>query len=176
MQFIVQCIAARFFFSRRNFFDSGGPSQWFMAASPRHPIMYFSMHHLMKNVMNEMNLGDFQVVFTTGPGAINGGWVEFMRNHSMNWNAKAGHYVGVGNHTVTIVGNKTNEDMYITRVIGSLKDNSVKHSVFQESNMTHLTEMENTIYKPKKSIAESCLAHLYSMEKTKDYIWMPAWL
>lgn len=146
-----------------------------MAASPRHPITYFSVHHLMKNVMRERNLGDFQVVFTTGPGAINDGLVEFTRNSSLNWKAREGHYVGVGNHTVTIVGNSKNENMYITRVIESLKHNKVKHSVFQESNMTHLTEMENTIYQPNKAIDESCLGRLYSMEKTKDGIWRPGW-
>ena len=36
---------------------NGGPSQWFMAASPKHPVMYYSMMKLISNVMDEKDLG-----------------------------------------------------------------------------------------------------------------------
>ncbi len=89
------------------------------------------------------------------------GFVSFMRNDSLYWKVPAGHYVGVGfNRTVTLVGNRTNENMYITRVIEPLLYNHVKHQIYQKSNMSHLTEEAGTIYKPQQSV-ESCLSRLF---------------
>ena len=153
---------ARLTYAPNSIFRRGSPSQWFMAASPRHPMIYFSVLHLMAKVMNQGDLGNFQVVFTTGPGAVNAAFMSFMRNDDYYYNAPAGRYIGVGNRSVTIVGNQSNENMYITRVIEPLRDNASKHKVYQKTNMTHLTETGGTIYKPRK-VDESCMSRLYSL-------------
>ena len=141
--------------------NRGSPSQWFMAASPRHPMIYFCVLHLMDKVMDEKDLGNFRVVFTTGPGAVNAAFVTFMRSDAYSFKAPAGRYVGIGNRSVTIVGKRTNQDMYITRVIAPLKGNFGKHMIYQKTNMTHLTQAGGTVYKPKKT-NESCRSRLYS--------------
>lgn len=141
----------------------GCPSQWFMAASPRHPMIYFSVLSVMERVMQDNDLGNFHIVYNTGPGAVNAGFLAFMRSDAYNFNAPAGRYVGFGNRSVTIVGNRSNEDEYITRVIEPLRVNTYKHQLYQQTNMTHLTEAVGSIYKPK-DIDESCMGRLYSLE------------
>ena len=141
----------------------GCPSQWFMAASPRHPMIYFCVLHLMAKVMQVKDLGSFDVVFTTGPGAVNEAFVSFMRNRAYSYNSPAGRYIGVDNRSVTIVGNRSNENMYITRIIKPLVKAADKHKIYQQTNMTHLTRAGGTMYKPKK-VDESCMSRLYSLE------------
>ena len=125
-------------------------------------MIFFSVLHLMAKVMDEKDLGNFGVVFTTGPGAVNAGFMSFMRNEDYFYNTPAGRYIGVDNRSVTIVGMKSNENMYITRVIEPLSDNAKKHKVYQKTNMTHLTEAGGTIYKPRK-VDESCMSRLYTL-------------
>ena len=112
--------------------------------------------------MEVKDLGAFPVVFITGPGAVNEGFMSFMRSDAYDFNTPAGRYIGVGNRSVTIVGNKTNQDMYITRVIAPVMNDTEKHRLYQETNMTHLTRIEGTPYKPKK-VDESCMSRLYSL-------------
>jgi hypothetical protein len=134
-----------------------------MAASPRHPLIYFTVLRLMEKVMAEADLGNFHIVFTTGPGALNAGFVSFMRDYSYNYNAPAGRYVGVGNRSVTIVGNKTNQDEYITRVIPSLISNAEKHELYQKMNMSHLTRLPGSSFEPA-IVDETCMSRLYRLE------------
>jgi hypothetical protein len=126
-------------------------------------MIYFSILSLMGRVVEEIDLGNFHIVYNTGPGAVNAGFLAFMRSDAYNFNAPAGRYVGVGNRSVTIVGNRSNEDEYITRVIEPLRVNSYKHELYQRTNMTHLTEAAGSIYKPKQ-VDESCMGRLYFLE------------
>ena len=65
------------------------PSQWFMAAEPRHPLMYLTLRQIIKNVMGIGNILRPKVVFTTGPMALKGGYDMFLSspvrssNHSL---------------------------------------------------------------------------------------------
>jgi hypothetical protein len=117
----------------------------------------------MQKVLAEADLGNFQIVFTTGPGALNDGFVSFMRSYAYNYNTPAGRYVGVGNRSVTIVGNITNPDEYITRIIPPLVVAAKKHKLYQKMNMSHLTRLPGSVYKPTKR-DESCMSRLYSLE------------
>ena len=125
----------------------------------------------MDKVMDEKDLGNFDVVFTTGPGVVNAAFMTFMQSPAYFYNAPAGRYIGVGNRSVTIVGNKTNEDMYITRVIAPLVKAADKHKIYQKTNMTHLTRAGGTIYKPKK-VYESCMTRLYSLASQNNELLM----
>jgi hypothetical protein len=131
-------------------------------------MIYLSIYHLTINVLKEMNLGNFQVVFTTGPGAVAEGFVSFMKKPSYMWNAPVGRHVGVANRSVTIVGNKTDENLIVTRVIPSLVHNAIKHDIYKKMNMTHLTEAVGTIYKPQTDVDESCLSRLYHWEMKRQ--------
>jgi len=60
------------------------PSQWFMAAEPRHPIMHGSMHHIIQNLLNMQSLWSPKVVFITGPNAVKDGYYDFLASHCCN--------------------------------------------------------------------------------------------
>ena len=54
------------------------PSQWFMAAEPRHPMMYMAMNIILHNLMQLANIAQPKVVFVTGPHAFRNGYVQFL--------------------------------------------------------------------------------------------------
>ena len=58
-------------------------------------------------------------MFTTGP------WADytFLGRNNLGYKG-AGHYIGINNRTVRIVGDSRNQDMYVTRVIAEF--NSIK--------------------------------------------------
>ena len=104
-------------------------------------------------------------MFTTGP------WADytFLGRNNLGYKG-AGHYIGINNRTVRIVGDSHNQDLYVTRVIAEFKDDDgAKHKVYQETNMTHLTEMNNTIFKSNviddhSGGVISCMDRLYVNE------------
>lgn len=153
-----------------------------MAASPRHPMMYLSMQALMRNVIEHGDLGKFKVVFTTGPGAINDGFRDFVGGkidgRRYHYNAVAGRYDGVGmaaNRTVTIAGEKANENMYITRVIDALKSNAFKNKIYETTNMTHLTAIDAmAVGKVNTSETETCKQRLASLADGRA-AYVPSW-
>lgn len=114
-------------------------------------MMYLSILHATVNVLKERNLGNFQVVFSTGPGAVAEAFASFMNSDKYLWNAPAGHYVGMANRSVTIVGDLKQENMYITRVIKPMKSNKAKQRMYALANMTHLTKAQGTVYQPTSS-------------------------
>ena len=84
----------------------------------------------MREIMSVPDLVNFHIVVTSASGALNAGVLSFMRNASYSFETPAGRYVGFGNRSVTIVGNGTNEDEYITRVIPSLVNNWMSSNIF----------------------------------------------
>ena len=48
----------------------GFPSQYFFAASPRHPVMYLAVQNALLRVMQVQSIKRQYVPFVTGPGAI----------------------------------------------------------------------------------------------------------
>ena len=48
----------------------GFPSQYFFAASPRHPVMYLAVQNALLRVMEVQSIMKQYVPFVTGPGAI----------------------------------------------------------------------------------------------------------
>ena len=134
-----------FFTMPNNPFLRRSLSQWFMASSPRHPMIYFCVLHLMDKATLEKDLGNFHIGFTTAPGAVNVGFMSFMRSDSYSYSAPAGRYIGVRNRSVTIVGNRTNQGTHITRAIEPLRNDADKHKLYQETQKDLFTS-------PRKSI------------------------
>lgn len=55
----------------------GIPSQYFMAASPRHPFMHLLVTVTLRRLMEVQNVGLQYVPFVTGPGALKEAWMHF---------------------------------------------------------------------------------------------------
>jgi len=117
------------------------------------------------------DLGDFPVVFTTGPGAVAEAFSAFTNFKTERYKAVAGVYEGVGNRTVTIVGAKANQNMYITRVIEAVSSNNVKDEVYRKTGMMHLTKMGLR----EKKWGVSCIQRMYYEEEALNLTFTPTW-
>ncbi len=105
-------------------------------------------------------------------------WKILLSNTLLNWYVRfddtslpnnvlqsyLGHYCEVHNLFITIVGNSSNENMYITRVINRLVNNNAKRDIYNRMNMTHVTKAVETVYQPLKAVDQSCLSRLYDLE------------
>jgi hypothetical protein len=60
------------------------PSQWFMAVEPHHPMMYLTLHQIIKNVLALENIVAPRLVQTTGPMALRDGYQMFFDMSSYN--------------------------------------------------------------------------------------------
>jgi hypothetical protein len=63
------------------------PSQWFMGFERRHPMMYSTMHHIIKNLLDLTSLWRPKVVFTTGPDTVKNGYYDFLSRNCCNGTA-----------------------------------------------------------------------------------------
>lgn len=117
-------------------------SQYFLAASPRHPLMYYTLQKALFNLLNAKDTGKFNAAMQTGPHALHAGFQFFMKdNHIEIQGAKqkpvkeAATYVGSNNRTVRVIGEgykKSNE--FVVRE--SVK-RGPKVSDYKLMNMTH---------------------------------------
>jgi mannosyltransferase OCH1-like enzyme len=116
------------------------PSQYFMAASPHHPVMYFMVMSTIDRLLDVRNISDQYVPFVTGPGATK---TAVIRAVGTGYPAK-GHYVGVYNRTMTVVGSsaEAKQGLYLRR-------DSVVHKGRQYGlmNMTHYNDKKKVVQK-----------------------------
>jgi mannosyltransferase OCH1-like enzyme len=139
----------------------GTPSQWFMAISPRHPMMYMIMDSILNNLFGIGDTGTLQVVWTTGPGAVAQGMKLFLRDKSRHFSA--GHYTGMDGRSVRLVGNSTNQHEHVWR--NMIKD---KIKLYEKMNMTHLLKMGTR--DPKRATNLTCLEHLYRLDEERNVV------
>jgi hypothetical protein len=137
----------------------GTPSQWFMALSPRHPMMYMTMTSILSNILKLGDTGDLPVVWTTGPGAIAQGFRLFSRNNSRLFTA--GLYAGTEGRSVRLVGVKQNQSEYVWR--NNIGD---KYNLYEKMNMTHLTRMHTR--DSERATNLTCLEHLYRVDEERN--------
>jgi mannosyltransferase OCH1-like enzyme len=138
----------------------GTPSQWFMAVSPRHPLMHMIIETILHNIAWTIKAtGQLKVIWITGPGAVAEGFNLYTRDNSRQH--EAGHYVGTEGRSVRLVGNKENQDEYVWR--NMIKD---KEDLYEKMNMvlTHLTRMN---INKKAATKLTCLEHLYRVEEER---------
>lgn len=122
-------------------------------------------------MLNRNDVGDFPVVWTTGPGAVMDGFAAFMQNEKYQ-EVEEGLYFGLRNRTVTIMGNASDQRSIVYRDIFEEKYDK-KHEVYVTMNMTHLTEMG--LRDEQNKVFESCLWHMFHNEKKRNSAWMPEW-
>lgn len=146
-------------------------SQYFMALSPRHPLMYFAIHVSLHRLLNLDHVGKQNIPVVTGPGALKVAFKYFMRtqevleeedrqtfkknnpNATRHGRVKAGTYVGVGGRSVRVAGTKNTGSKLVVR--GSVDG---KSSGYEQMGMRHFSSIA------KKKFNESCLVHLYNLQ------------
>jgi len=132
---------------------AGFPSQWFFAASPSHPVFYFTTMQTLLRLSGVPNLSDKYIPFVTGPGALKVGMIEAINNGY----PEPGVYNGVDNCNVTILDNRNH------RIV-------VRESVRRDSKSDGLIFMNMSKYgdgKEKRLETYSCLHLLYYQRNNK---------
>lgn len=115
------------------------PSQYFMAASPHHPVMYFMVMSTIERLLAVRNISEQYVPFVTGPGATKAAVIIAV---GTGYPAK-GHYVGVYNRTTTVVGSTAEavQGLYLRR------DSVRKGRQYGLMNMTHYNDKKKLVQK-----------------------------
>jgi len=98
-------------------------SQYFMAVSPRHPIMFYTIHHVLSVLLDANDVGTLYAPQVTGPHALNKGFQYFMADKGIVVTdggvgykpAKAGLWVGTDDRSITVAGVGENENEYVHR-------------------------------------------------------------
>jgi Glycosyltransferase sugar-binding region containing DXD motif len=119
-------------------------SQWFMATSPRHPLMYYAIQQCLTNLLAVPDTGAVSAAMVTGPHALHLAYIQFRKDGGTkidtatpgNKPVSAGHFVGSYNRTVTVKGVAAFQNEYVYRdVLGERKNRE-----YQKMGMRHFQE------------------------------------
>jgi len=133
----------------------GFPSQFFMAASPHHPVMYFMVSTTIERLLMVNSIANHITPFVTGPGATKTAIVEQIGGDGY---PTEGLYLGVHNRTLNMVGGKGNKlGSYIHR-------DSIEKGELSKMNMTHFSDKSKLIEKKE----HSCYLEIYNKTHTHE--------
>jgi len=130
----------------------GFPSQYFFAASPHHPIMYYMVNTCIQRLLDIKSIRSQYIPFVTGPGATKNAMIHFMGEGY----PKQGEYRGLFiNRNVTMIGNpqSSKRGVFVKRD----STGAVKAADILKMNMTHFSSAK------VKQLAKtySCLSDIY---------------
>jgi hypothetical protein len=132
-------------------------SQYFMAASPRHPLLYLAVLNLFQRLLEVDSVAGQYVPYVTGPGALKSAYIRFMAGGGVvsDGYVVGGTYVGHNNRSVTVVGTKRDGDRYVHR---DAIDRRLKKEGYELMGMTHFSK----VGKNDTSNHLSCYLKLYN--------------
>lgn len=89
-------------------------SQYFLALSPKHPLMYYAIQQSLSNILREKDVGYNNTPLATGPQALHEAFTIFMADvgvkvpfYGHGKAVAAGYYVGTNGRSIRVVGNGT---------------------------------------------------------------------
>jgi mannosyltransferase OCH1-like enzyme len=120
-------------------------SQWFMAVSPRHPLMYYAIHHSLLNLLEAEDTQQIGAHLKTGPHALHRAFMDFRKDAGILvdplgtgfkpvW---SGRFAGTHNRTITVVGVGENENEFVQRLA---VDPIVRQKAYRAMGMTHFSK------------------------------------
>jgi hypothetical protein len=128
-------------------------SQYFMASSPKHPIMFVALTQCLSRLVSLVeHIGTQYVPYVSGPGVTKAAMMIFMKNETAFQTVQAGIYTGFDGRTVTVAGNRKQSNKWVQRE--SIKK---KQQDYVAMNMTHFGNSKNTKFK------DSCYEYLYKL-------------
>jgi len=135
-------------------------SQYFMAVSPKHPIMYYAVQRSLINLLQASDTLNMGAAVKTGPHALHKALQDFQWDVGILVDpmmagakpVKAGLYHGSQNRSIRVVGSSKNENEYVHRL--AMKP-AERWRGYRQMNMKHFSEYTGA--KAKKS-GMSCMA------------------
>jgi mannosyltransferase OCH1-like enzyme len=112
-------------------------SQFWMAVTPRHPIIYYSIQAALSNVLQLMNIHVMDASLTTGPMAVLQGYHLFRKDAGViaYKPVYAGWYVGTNNQSLRIEGFSRKRSAEILK--REAIHRKTKIMLYKAMNMTH---------------------------------------
>ncbi|KAG7342747.1 glycosyltransferase sugar-binding protein containing DXD motif [Nitzschia inconspicua] len=132
-------------------------SQYFMAASPKHPIMFLAVQQVFARLMDTDSIGHQYVPYVTGPGALKTAFIRFMGETSGGI-VSSGIYTSPTNRSLTVVGKRRSNNQYIRRESLNAMD---KKRGYELMGMKHFSRAGD----PK--LNTSCYLHLYHVANSE---------
>jgi hypothetical protein len=120
-------------------------SQWFMAVSPRHPLMYYAIHHSLLNLLEAEDTQQIGAHLKTGPHALHRAFMDFRKDAGILVDplgtgkkpVGSGTFSGTHNRTITVVGVGENENEFVQRLA---VDPIVRQKAYRTMGMTHFSK------------------------------------
>ena len=120
-------------------------SQWFMAMSPRHPLMYYAIQHSLLNLLEAEDTQQIGAHAKTGPHAMHKAYMDFRKDAGEIIDplgpgfkpVRSGVFTGSQNRTIKVVGVGENENEYVQRLAITA---SVRKRDYKKMGMTHFSK------------------------------------
>jgi Glycosyltransferase sugar-binding region containing DXD motif len=136
-------------------------SQYFMAMSPRHPLMWYAIQHSLINLLQVPDTGRASASMVTGPHALHFAFQSFRMDVGAHVDpamsgykpVKAGTYVGTHNRSVTAIGRAEDQNQFVDRDVLRRR----KKREYEKMDMTHFQDDK------KHPTQRSCLNSLYDL-------------
>jgi len=115
-------------------------AQFFLIASPRHPLMYYAVHAAVQNLLDQAEFSDnngVNVAKVTGPGALADAMSGFMNNATAGRHISNGNHIGMNNRSIRVFG-PSNRQVTADATGWAPK----KKRIYKAMNMTHFHHIE----------------------------------
>jgi hypothetical protein len=142
-------------------------SQYFMAASPEHPILWYAIQYGILNLLRSDDTGKTSAALATGPHALHQAFMSFVADGPIgggrrrridpalpgNRPVRAGTYLGTGNRSVTVLGTAEDHREIVDRDV--LR--GTKRAEYARMAMRHFQDDK------KRPTGRSCLSLLLEL-------------
>lgn len=120
-------------------------SQYFMAVSPKHPLMYYAIQKCLSNLLKLEDIYKLNAAYETGPHALHAGYRQFAHDAGVEVTpagvgykpVRRGVFPGTHNRTISVEGHGEFEGEYVVRE--SIRRIHKKRQ-YAAMNMTHFTQ------------------------------------
>lgn len=119
----------------------GFMAQFFLVITPRHPLMFYSVHAAVQGVLGSLELSTLDPAKSTGPRALANGMAAFMNNATAGRHMNDGTYVGKDGRSIRVDGH------YKYQVQNVMEFIPKKRRIYKEMNMTHYHDLRVSQHK-----------------------------
>ena len=120
-------------------------SQYFMAVTPRHPLMWYAIQRALQNLWDLPDTGKVSAAMVTGPHTLHQAYMDF-RGDAGQWvdpaepgykPVWAGRFVGSLNYTITVIGVGENQNEHVHRDLLGAHE---KQAAYKQMHMRHFQQ------------------------------------
>ena len=147
-------------------------SQYFMAASPRHPLMFLAIQNALQRILSATDVGGVPSHSLTGPWTLHAAFRNFL-GHTQHGNdvipLRKGH--GAGGVLAGRYQNSANRSVTVQGERGERSDDIIyRESIDHSSKVTEYATMGMKHYRHTKATKKNCIQTLYEEQTKTDML------